>query len=334
MSDAVAVVLLPPPTLGRVFTPVSAQSGFTLQLLSSPAAAATSVSVSSSNPAVAQVVGPVTIAAGSQSASVTIQTGVAGTATLSFVAGSEVRLLTVVVGAPTDSIAGVSARPVEFVWLPALSAGRVFTPLAGQTTVNVRLLSAPAPSATTVSVTSSSAGVATTSGPVTVAAGSQNAAVTLQTGTQGTATITFLAAGERRELTVIVGTPPADLLPVVNANAVGVVLLPTAQSGKVFGPVGGQATVTVPLLNAPATSTTPVTVTSSDPAVAIVTGSPQIAVGARSTTLNIGAGAQGVATLTLSAGGVTSQLVVVIGTPPPGMVPTVTAPIVGIQVKP
>jgi len=113
-----------------------------------------------------------------------------------------------------------------------------------------------------------------------------------------------------------------------------VVILPAAQTGKVFTPVSGQTAVAVPLLDAPAAATTPVTVSSSNPAVAIVIGSPTVAAGSRSATLNIAAGGQGVATLTLTAGGKISQLVIIVGTPPPGMVPTVTAPIVGIQVTP
>jgi hypothetical protein len=334
ISDPVGVVLLPPPSLGRAFVAATAQSTYALQLVSTPVAAATPVSVTSSNAAIAQVIGSVTIPAGSQTASVTIQTGTAGTATLTFVAGSEVRVLTVVVGAAQGSIPGVSAQPVEFVWLPALSAGRVFTPVTGQMTVNVQLLSAPAATTTTVTATSSDPNIATVSGPVTIAAGSQTATVTLQTGVQGTATITFTAAGESRQLTVIVGTPPANLLPVVSARPVGVVVLPAAQSGKVFSAVSGQTAVTVPLLAAPAAATTPVAVSSSNPAVATVIGSPTIAAGSRSATLNIAAGGQGVATLTLSANGTISQVVVVVGTPPPGMVPTVTAPIVGIQVQP
>jgi hypothetical protein len=334
-ARAVGVVLLPPASVGRVFAATSSQSGIALPLLSSPAAIATPVTVTSSNPAIAQVVGAVTVPVGATSADIQLQTGQQGMATLTFSAGTDVRQLTVVVGPPpAGSISPIGAAPVGVVLLPAPSAGRVFTATAAQTTVSVMLLSSVAPAPTPVTVTSSNPDVATVSDPVSIAAGARTAVITLQTGTQGTATLTFVAGGETRELTVIVGTPPAGLRPAVSARPVGVVVLPQAQVGKAFSAVGGQVAVTVPLLDSPAGTPVPVDVTTTNTNVAAVSGAVVIAAGATAATLNIVAGSQGVATLTLSAAGKLVQLAIVVGTPPPGQVPTVTAPIVGVQVRP
>jgi 5-hydroxyisourate hydrolase-like protein (transthyretin family) len=328
----VGLNVLPVQTLiGRVIRPEGTQASFTVPLLSAPADSPTVVTVSSSDPAIAQVLGSVIVPAGSQSAPIQLQTGAAGTVTLTFTANGQSRSLTVIVGTPPpDLLSPVTARPVGVNLLPPLSAGRVITPTAGQTTVTVQLLSSPAAQSIPVAVTSSDPNVATVSGPLTIAAGALGTSITLQTGAPGTATLTFIAGGEARELRVIVGTPPPDSMSPVMARPVGVVVL--SSSVSVFGPIGGMSSVDVPLLGAPAATAIPVIVTSSDSNVAYVPETPAIAAGATSATLEIVTGAQGVASLTIEAGGVRRQLEVVVGTPPPDKVPTVVAPVVGVDV--
>jgi hypothetical protein len=334
----VGVVLRPAASLGRVFADMASSRGVSLPLLAATAASPTTVAVTSDNPAIAQVVGTVTVPAGSTAADVQIQTGQQGTATLTFTAAGVVRQVTIVVGTPpAGTVSPISARPVGVVLLPSPaspSAGRVFTATSAQASVGVRLLSSPAAATTPVTVTSSNPDVATVSGPVSIQAGEQIAAITLQTGAQGIATLRFVAGGETRELTVVVGTPPAGLVPAVSARPVGVVVLPQAQVGKAFSGVGGRVSVNVPMLDSPADAAMPVTVATTNTNVAAVFGTPVIAAGSMSVTLTVDGGSQGVATLTLSAGGKLVQLVIVVGTPPPGQVPTVTARIVGVQVSP
>ena len=103
--------------------------------------------------------------------------------------------------------------------------------------------------------------------------------------------------------------------------------------GTVFTSAGGQPNVNVTLLSNPAGSTTPVTVSTTDPNVASVSGTPVVAAGGRTVALHVVTGAQGVATLTLRAGSDLAQIVVVVGTPPASLLPLVTAPIVGVEVK-
>jgi hypothetical protein len=119
----------------------------------------------------------------------------------------------------------------------------------------------------------------------------------------------------------------------VIAPPVGVTLLQQRQLGQVFSPVAGQSSVTLTLLATAASATTPVFVTTSDASVAGGGGPVVIAPGSRSATIHIQTGVQGVATLTLHAGDSTSQLVVVVGTPPAALLPIITAPIVGLEIR-
>ncbi|MCU1383321.1 MAG: LamG domain protein jellyroll fold domain protein [Acidobacteria bacterium] len=332
VSKPVGFVTLTPPTLGRVFAPVGAHSTINLRLLTVAAAADTAVSVASSNPSVASVAGAVTVAAGSQRVSFDLTTGVEGTATLTLRTATDVRLLTVFVGtAPPDVLPVTVAEPVGIVTLQPPLVGRVFGAVAGHTVVTVRLLSAPATVATPVTVVSSNPSVVAAAGTITIAAGSQTATLDLANGIEGTAILTFRAAGEVRQLSVVVGTPPAGTVPVVIAPPVGVTLLQQLQRGHVFSPVGGQSSVTLTLLASAANVDTPVFITSSDASVAGV-GPALIAAGSRSATIHIQTGVQGVATLTLHVGNSTGQLVVVVGTPPAALLPIITAPIVGLEI--
>src|SRR5439155_6682888 len=100
IAQPAAFVILPAPSAGRLITSPATQAAFTVQLLSMSAAVATPVVVTSSDGTIATVQGPVVIQAGARAASVTIITGVPGTATLRFHAGGETRELSIVVGTP------------------------------------------------------------------------------------------------------------------------------------------------------------------------------------------------------------------------------------------
>jgi hypothetical protein len=94
-----------------------------------------------------------------------------------------------------------------------------------------------------------------------------------------------------------------------------------------------QRTVSAPLLSADAPADTLLTVTSSDPNVASVSGPVIVPAGTRSVNVTVISGTDGVATLTFAAAGVTRQVVVVVGTPPASSVPNIVAPVVGVEVK-
>src|SRR5439155_954305 len=203
---------------------------------------------------------------------------------------------------------------------------------SGQQTATVPLLPTPASVDTPVTVTSTDPAVATVLGTVVVRAGSQTATLTVTTGTAGTALLTLRAGTEVRGLTVIVGTPPAGSVPPIVAPPVEVTVLRPRSLGEFITPTSGQQTMTVPLLPTPATVDTPVTVTSTDPAVAIVVGAVVVRAGSQTATLTITAGAAGTALLTFQAGTEVRALTVIVGTPPAGSVPLIVASPVAVVV--
>jgi hypothetical protein len=228
----------------------------------------------------------------------------------------------------------VLSGPVSTVVLPAPAFGRVFTSPGTHPVVGIRLLSAPAAADTAVTVTSSDANVARVEGPVVISAGSLIATITISTGAAGTATLRIIVNGLVRELTVIVGTPPSGSLPPVLAAPVSSVVLPAPALGDVFTSPAAQSTVGIRLLSSPSTVDVPVTVTSSDPAVASVQGSVVIPAGSQLATLAIVTGAAGTATLRLTMNGVVRELTVIVGAPPAGSVPPVLASPVSAVVLP
>jgi hypothetical protein len=333
-APAAGVRVLPAVSLGRVFLATAGQRSVTLQLLGAPAGSQLAVSVASTNPAVARVEGSVSIPAGEQSAAVTIVTGDPGSATLTFRAGGEVRQLAVVVGTPPAGTLGpILAAPAGVRVLPAVALGRIVAAPAGQIALVLALVAEPAASPTTVTVTSSDPAVASVSQPVVVPAGERSAAVAIATGAPGSATLTFRAGGEVRELAVHVGTPPAGSVPLAFARPAGVRVLPAVPVGVLFEAVTTPRTLSVQLLAQPRSADTPVGVSTSDPNIAAVTAPITIPAGSVSATFTVATGAEGVATLVFEAAGEKRELVVVVGNPPPSRRPVLVAPPVGVEIK-
>jgi hypothetical protein len=101
------------PSAGQLALPASTTRTISLRLLASPAAAATPVTVTSSDPAIATAVGPVEIPAGSTDAALTLATGAAGETVLLLRAGAEGRELRVIVGpVPSNRTPPVLAPPI------------------------------------------------------------------------------------------------------------------------------------------------------------------------------------------------------------------------------
>jgi hypothetical protein len=167
-----------------------------------------------------------------------------------------------------------------------------------------------------------------------VLAGQQVSQITIATGMAGTATITLRAGTEVRELTIVVGGTGAGQMPAVVAAPVGVAIQPAPLAGVVISPVGGVAVVGLRLLTAPAASDIVADVTTSNASVATVQGSVLIHAGEQVVQVSIVTANQGVAEVTVKAGAQTVRFAVIAGTPPPGAVPVVVAPIVGVKVQP
>src|SRR5206468_10104408 len=150
--------------------------------------------------------------------------------------------------------------------------------------------------------------------------------------TRGIAFLTMTAGTEVRELTVIVGPPPAGSVPPIVASPAGVFVQAAPSAGQLIVPGSGQQTLTVPLLPTPATADTPVTVRSSDAAVATVLGAVVVRAGSQTATLTITTGTAGTALLTLQAGSQVRGLTVIVGPPPAGSVPPIMAAPVEVTV--
>jgi hypothetical protein len=136
-----------------------------------------------------------------------------------------------------------------------------------------------------------------------------------------------------RQLTVVVGRPAAGDAPLTLAKPAGVRVLPSGVVGTLFAGRTVQRAIAAGILPAPRAADTQVTISSSDPNVASVVGTVTIPAGQQSAEFTVTTGIDGVATLTLVASGETRQLVVVVGTPPASRMPTIVAPLVGLEVK-
>jgi hypothetical protein len=209
---------VPFPSLGSVFAAPGSTRTVTLRLLDAPAAATTPVSVSSSDPAIAAVTGPVVIPSGSTDATFAIEAGAAGSAVLTLVAGATGREVTVVSGAPSaGQTPPVVAPPIGVVVFEAGNAGTLFLEPGATRSFDLELLAFPSLGDLPVSAASLDASVATVT----------PALQTLATGEQAIAlNVTALAAGaaetridlvfgvERRTLRVVIGLPEAPPLTV------------------------------------------------------------------------------------------------------------------------
>jgi hypothetical protein len=323
--------VFPIPSAGRLVEPINGRRTFALPLLEAPAPAETSVTVTTSNADVAFVEGDVRIAQGEQSGTVTIVTGAEGTATITFRVGNIARQLTVVVGTPdAASLGPIVGAPVGVRVFPPLFLGRILVPMAGETSVTLVLLSEAQSVDTPVTVRSTASGVADVE-DVVIPAGQTSVPVTVTTGAQGTATLTFRAGSEVREMRVVVGQPVAGDIPPTVAPPVGVRLMPLPVIGTLIEGRTMQRSIVATVLAEPRASDTPVTILSSDPNVAAVLEAVTVPAGQVSTTFTVSTGLDGVAVLTLEAAGEKRELAVIVGTPPPGRIPAIVAPIVGIE---
>ncbi len=216
---------------------------------------------------------------------------------------------------------------------PFPSAGVVVVPASSSATVSVQLLEAPAPAATPVTVESLDPAIADAVVGVTVPAGETQAEVTVLSGIEGETKLNLRAGNEGRELRVVVGAVAPDRTTPVVARPVGAAVRNFPFAGQVVVPAGGESTITVQALSGPAGTETPVSVTSSAPGVAEVSGTPVVGVGETDVALTIVPGAEGQAILTIVAGGEGREVRVIVGEPAADRVIPVVARPVGAAVR-
>jgi hypothetical protein len=218
-------------TVGRAFAPLGAVRTLGIRLFDAPVASDTPILVTTSDASVATVAPGTIVRAGEQTASLQITTGASGTVTLTIEAAGLRRAMTLVVGTePTPGTTPpVVAAPAGVVVIPSPSIGRVIgAPGASTvTTLGIPLLASPAGAPVQVAITSGNPAVALLAGSatttVTIDAGGQVLRLPLAlSGAEGASLLTIEFNGQRRELLIVVGNPPASQIPAVTAPVVGV----------------------------------------------------------------------------------------------------------------
>jgi hypothetical protein len=230
---------------------------------------------------------------------------------------------------PSSAVTGIAVSQ-------APTAGHLFTPPARTSTVTVRLLSQPLAGDTplTVTVTSSNPAVATATATA-IQPGEQTVTLTINALTSGVTVLTVRAGTDVRTITIIVGSPTPGSTPVALGAPVGVATSAPPTAGQVVTSAGRTATITIKILLSPHSGSTalPVSVTSSDPAIATAVASA-VQPGSQVTTLTITTLADGVVSLTLRAGTFVGAVGVFVGAPPPAGTPLAVAAPVGVSVVP
>jgi hypothetical protein len=222
----VGIVIVPFPSAGDVIVPESSTRTVTLRILSAPAATDTELVITSSDPAVASIAGPVVIPAGSTDATFEITTGAAGTALVTLVAGNDGRELRVISGAPSAAnTPPVVAPPVGLVMMEAGSAGTLFLDPGDTRSFELTLLAFPSLGDLPVSAVSQGPSIATVSpGAQVIPTGESTVTLTVTATAAGDAEtrIDLVFGVERRTLRVVVGVPSAADAPTTIAPPVGI----------------------------------------------------------------------------------------------------------------
>jgi hypothetical protein len=346
-APSVGVSIPLPASAGRVILGAAQSTTTAVALLNAPndTGTALAVTVLTSNAAVATATAS-DVGVGEQLTTVSITTGVEGTAVLTLKAGNVTKSLTVIVGTPPPDQTPIAFAPsvgISLLGLPFV--GQVSAAPASSASVGIVFLPTPAAVDTTITITSSDASVASVDTPsVVVPAGNRVVDVQLTTGAAGTATLTIEGGGLKREFLVFVGAaPPVNRTPVTVAPAVGVSVIPdgSVASGRVFAPPGVAVTPTIgiQLVKTSFASPMQVSVTTSNASIVSLGANDTVTV-----TLDAGdlvlpvtfttSGTEGAAKLTFEFEGQKRELVVIIGNPLPSQIPAVVAPVVGVQVVP
>jgi hypothetical protein len=165
--------------------------------------------------------------------------------------------------------------------------------------------------------------------------------VQLTTNNPGRATLTLSVNGQTLTLDVAVGVDvAADRMPLIAGPPVGVSVVRAGSAGQVIAPEGvvSLPTLKIPLLASPAVTPVQVTVTSGNPSMVSLGGlgstTVSIAQGEQTIDLPLSiAGTGGTGLLFFEFEGQRRELLVIVGEPPNGQLPLLSAPVVGVEIK-
>jgi len=171
--------------------------------------------------------------------------------------------------------------------------------------------------------------------PVTIPAGETSFPVRTEGLTSGSTTVTATSDLGTTAAIVSVSQPVPGSTISLTALPVGVSVHPVRSAGQVILKTGSNMTLSVPLLDQPASMDLAATAISDHPEVADVTGNVQIPQGSRDAILNLTTGTiGGTASIRIQSGNHVRVLTVIVGTPPAGTVPPVISPAAGVFVHP
>ena len=342
LAPQVGALVLSLPSLGDVIVAPGGTRSVALRVFDAPVAQAMPLVVTSSNPAVAAVTQAVAVPAGSVTATLPIDAGLAGEAILVIRPAGDLRAgreLRVVVGTPeAGETPPILAPPIGALVLSLPSLGDVIVAPGGTQSLSLRLFDAPVAQPTPLVVSSSNPAVAAVTQAVVVPAGSVTATLPIDAGLAGEAILVIRPEGDLRagqELRVVVGTPEAGKTPPILAAPVGAAVLEPGTLGAVYIDPGSSRSFTLDLLAFPSLIDLPVSVESRSPAVASVTPQLQtLPVGQRRISLSVTAfGSHGDETIVdVAYGAERRTLLVIVGVPAAGRRPEALAPPVGIEV--
>jgi hypothetical protein len=217
------------PSLGDVIVASGGTRSVSLRLFDAPVSQATALVVSSSNPAVAAVTQAVVVPAGSVTATIPIDAGLAGEALLVIRPAGDLRTgseLRVVVGTPAPGeTPPILAPPVGAAVLEAGTLATVYVDPGGTRSFVLDLLAFPSLIDLPVTAESRSPAVASVTPQLqTLPVGERRVAFTVTaSGSDGDETILDVVYGaERRTLLVVVGVPAAGRRPEALAPPVGI----------------------------------------------------------------------------------------------------------------
>jgi hypothetical protein len=304
-----------------------------VQLLSEDAQSDISVTVSSSDPAVAAVAGSVVIPAGEQTAELTIDAGAEGSAELILRFNGAAMALSVTVGAQQPVFPGVVSPPVGISVPPMLHALPLHIWDVGSYTISMPLLNTDAPSDIPVTVSSSDSAIAAVTGSVIIPAGRRTAALNIEAGAEGSAELILTFNSQAMALSVTVGVQEPISQGVVSPP-VGISVPPTGTAGTLYMAPSSTATRDIPLLSAPADTDVFADAYSRDPQVAeLSTESVTILSGSRGATIDIISGDAGETFIDFYfPDDWQKSLHIIVGVPAAEETPFAGSPAVGIEV--
>ena len=224
------------PFIGKAFAPTGSTTTVGVLLLAAPAGTPSPVTVTSSNPTVASLVGTTAfVPAGSRMLSLDLVTGAAGTATLTLEFAGTSREFQIVVGsAPTPSntpIVVAAPTGVSLAPLPGMGRVNVAAGSVVSATIGVQILASARAVATPVTITSSNPTIVSLGGSASISANIAAGSLTLPvplltTGETGTAILRFEFEGGIQDLLVVVGTLSPSQIPALSAPVIGIRINP------------------------------------------------------------------------------------------------------------